>query len=97
LVEPGDTALPLPPLPRSGRFVVAVLADAGAGRLTAAPFELVVRPPVKVGAARMAGITTSPHLSRPAAVAWALLAAVLTVLGRLVVGRRRSRQAAGVD
>ena len=92
MLEPGDAAVPLPALPGPGRYLVSVLADAGAGRVAAAQL------PVRVAAsgkdlrpgARTAGIGPAPGLPRPGAVAWALLVIVVSCLGRLAV-RHRTR------
>lgn len=95
LLEPGEAAAELPALPGPGRYTVSVVADGGAGRTTTATLALRVRR-TAAGADRTttAVLAPVPSLSRPAAVAWALLAAVGAMAvrlnsGRLLRGRRR--------
>ena len=97
LVEPGDAAAELPPLPGPGRYTVSVIADAGAGRATVASIPLRVRPATTGAPARAAGLgtATTTGLSRPAAVAWALLASVGVLVGRLLLAGRPRRKRAG--
>lgn len=85
LVEPGDAAVALPPLPVPGRFVVTVAADAGAGRVTTRSAPLRVRSIVPgASSAVFAGAGPADGLQRPAAVAFGLLVAVVVALGRAV-------------
>ena len=90
LVEPGDAVVGLPPLPGPGRYAVAVLADAGAGRVTTVtvPLRVVRRAMAPPGHPLAAGLASPPGLPRPAAVAWVLLAVVVTALARTVARRR---------
>lgn len=95
LVEPGPAAVTLPPLPAVGRYSVSVLADAGAGRVTAVTAPLRVRTLVPAGTAATAGTAPTPELPRPAALAWALLLVVTTALVRVAwpFGARRPAHA----
>jgi SpoIID/LytB domain protein len=88
LVEPGKATVALPPLPGPGQYAVAVLADAGAGRVT------TVTVPLRVSRARVGGPALAASVApgagligRPAAIAWALLMLVAALLGRLLVHR----------
>lgn len=97
LVEPGDAAVALPSLPGPGRYVVSVLADAGAGRVTTRSARLRVLAIGPGAAARPLTAGTGPPagLPRPAAVACALLFAVVVVLCRAHAGGPLLRGAAG--
>ena len=89
LVEPGDKAgAALPALPGPGQYTVTVLADVGAGRATAATMPLLVRRDESASAAVVAGVAAAEALTRPAAVAWALLMLVGGQLLRVVCQRR---------
>ena len=90
LVEPGEATVALPALPGPGQYTVAVLADAGAGRVTtvAAPLALTAAS-VSRGRTLAAGVAPGAGLiTRPAAVAWALLMLVTAQLGRVVTRHR---------
>ncbi|MFP5377577.1 MAG: SpoIID/LytB domain-containing protein [Acidimicrobiia bacterium] len=91
LVEPGEAALALPPLPGPGRYALAVSADAGAGRVTTVTVPLQVRPAPTAGGAALTGAVgaATDLAARPALLAWALLVLVVAGLGRTVVRHRR--------
>lgn len=98
LVEPGDATVALPPLPGPGRYAVAVLADAGAGRVT------TVTVPLQVTAARVpsgrtlaAGLGAPGGLPRSVAVAWGLLVLVTAALGRFALRHPLRRRRAPID
>ena len=95
LMEPGEAAAQLPALPGPGRYTVAVVADAGAGRATTATLPLLVRPAVAGERGSRAGGLSTPVTPRPAAVAWGLLVTLLAVLLARPAQRRRSRRRAG--
>jgi len=88
LVEPGEATVALPPLPGPGQYAVAVLADAGGGRVTTVTVPLRVARQRATGPALAASVGPGAGLvGRPAAIAWALLMLVTALLGRLIVRR----------
>ena len=98
LVEPGEASVALPPLPGPGRYSVAVLADAGAGRVTTVTVPVhVTAPKVPRGRTLAAGVGAPGGLSRPAAVAWALLVAVAAAVGRFALRSPLRRRRPPID